>query len=124
MDTSKRLWIAIVAVLALGLGACDQKPSPERSADPAVRQLEGGKERKSGQVGKAIDDAAVTTKVKSVLITAPGLKSADIDVETDNGVVTLQGTTDTAEHRQKAAQLASNVDGVRAVKNQIVVKGT
>ena len=138
MDTRKgvtrALQIAAVGMFALGLGACDQKPTTERagkkadrSMDQAARQLEeGGKtaERKLGEAGKAIDDAALTTKVKSALITAPGLKSGDIDVETTNGVVTLQGETDTAEQRQKAAQLASNVDGVRAVKNQIIVKGT
>jgi osmotically-inducible protein OsmY len=66
----------------------------------------------------------VTTKVKSALVTEPDLKAGDINVETTNGVVTLQGTADSAENRQKAAQVASNVEGVKAVKNQIVVKGT
>lgn len=138
MDSRKvmsgALQVTAVALLALGLGACDQKPSAERagknvdrSVGDAGRQLqEAGKatERKLGEAGKAIDDASVTTKVKSALITAPDLKAGDIDVETTNGVVTLQGTAETAENRQKAAQVASNVEGVKAVKNQIVVKGT
>lgn len=128
------LQIAAVAVLALGLGACDQRPSTERagknvdrSVGEAGRQLQdAGKatERKLSEAGKAIDDATVTTKVKSALITAPDLKAGDIDVETTNGVVTLEGIADSAESRQKAAQVASNIEGVKAVKNQIVVRGS
>jgi hypothetical protein len=131
---SGALQIAAVAVLALGLGACDQRPSTERagknvdrSVADAGRQLQdAGKtaEGKLSEAGKAIDDASVTTKVKSALVTEPDLKAGDINVETTNGVVTLQGTADSAENRQKAAQVASNVEGVKAVKNQIVVKGT
>ena len=138
MDSRKcmagTLQVAAATLLALGLGACDQKPSAERagknvdrSVAEAGRQLqEAGKatEGKIREAGKVIDDATLTTKVKSALVTEPGLKSGDIDVDTTNGVVTLQGTADTAENRQKAAQVASNVEGVKAVKNQIVVRGT
>jgi osmotically-inducible protein OsmY len=125
---------AAAGLIALGLGACDQTPSAERisktidrSVDQASRQFDdAGKvvERKLDQAGRAIDDMTLTTKVKSALITEPGLKSGDIKVEAANGVVVLQGTTDTAEHRQRAAQVASNVEGVRAVRNEIVVRGT
>lgn len=131
---SGALQIATATLLALGLGACDQRPAAERagknvdrSVGEAGRQLQdAGKavERKLSEAGKAIDDATVTTKVKSALITAPDLKAGDIDVETTNGVVTLQGTADSAENRQKAAQVASNIEGVKAVKNQIVVRGS
>lgn len=139
MDTSGKaiargLQIAAAGVLALTLGACDQKPSAEkfgknidRSVDQASRQIEqAGKatERKLDQAGKALDDATLATKVKSALITEPGLKSGDIKVEASGGIVTLQGTADTPESRQKAAQVASTVEGVRAVRNEIVVKGT
>jgi osmotically-inducible protein OsmY len=37
------------------------------------------------------------------------------------GVVTLKGTADSQENRQKAEQIASAVDGVRTVKNELVV---
>lgn len=139
MDTSgkgisRALQIAAAGVFALTLGACDQKPSAEklgksidRSVDQASRQIEKAgeaTERKIDQAGKAIDDATLTTKVKTALITESGLKSGDIKVETSNGIVTLQGTADSAENRQKAAQVASNVEGVKAVRNEIVVKGT
>ena len=137
MDARKAvgaLQIAAVAVLALGLGACDQRPSSERagknvdrSVADAGRQLQDAGKTAEGKLsgaGKAIDDASVTTKVKSALITAPDLKAGNIDVETTNGVVTLQGTADSAENRQKAAQVASNIEGVKAVKNQIVVRGS
>jgi hyperosmotically inducible protein len=131
---SGALQIAVATLLALGLGACDQRPSAERagrnvdrSVSDAGRQIQDADktaERKTGEAGKAIDDASVTAKVKSALITEPDLKARDIDVDTTDGVVTLQGTAETAESRQKAAQVASNIEGVKAVKNQIVVRGS
>ena len=131
--TGAALQVAAVTLLALVVGACDQKPSTERAgknvdrsvADAGRHLQEAGKatEGKIREAGKAIDDATLTTKVKSALVTEPGLKSGDIDVDTTNGVVTLQGTADTAENRQKAAQVAANVEGVKAVKNQIIVRG-
>ena len=138
MDSRKvmagALQVAAAALLAVGLGACDQRPSTERasknvdrSVGDAGRQVqEAGKatESRVGEAGKAIDDASVTTKVKSALVTEPDLKAGDIDVETTNGVVTLQGMAESAENRQKAAQVASSVEGVKAVKNQIVVRGS
>ena len=133
-EITRALHVAAAGVLALGLVACDSKPSAEqigknidRSVDQASRQIDAaGKavERKLEQAGQTIDDAALTGKVKSALVAEPGLKSGEINVTTQNGIVVLQGVADTIENRQKAAQVASNVEGVRAVRNEIVVKGT
>ena len=37
------------------------------------------------------------------------------------GVVTLKGTANSQESRQKAEQVASSIEGVRTVKNELVV---
>ena len=133
-QTTRVLCLASAGILAVGLTACDQKPSAEqvgknidRSVDQASRQIDAAGaaiERKLEQAGQVVDDAALTGKVKSALVAEPGLKSGSINVTTQNGIVILQGATDTIEGRQKAAQVASNVEGVRAVRNEIVVKGT
>jgi hyperosmotically inducible protein len=129
---------AVTSALALGLAACGEKPA----GDQFGKNLERGKERmdqaadsaerkldqagnaireKAAEAGKAVDDASLTAKVKSALIAEPNLKSMTINVDSMAGVVTLKGTTDSQENRQKAAQIASTVEGVRDVKNELVV---
>jgi hyperosmotically inducible protein len=119
---------AVASALALGLAACGDKPAGDQQFG---KNLERGKERmdqagsaireKAAEAGKAVDDASLTAKVKSALIAEPNLKSMTINVDSMAGVVTLKGTTDSQENRQKAAQIASTVEGVRDVKNELVV---
>jgi osmotically-inducible protein OsmY len=46
----------------------------------------------------------------------------NIDVDSDNGVVTLKGKVDTAEAKKKAEEIARKVDGVKSVKNELTVE--
>jgi hyperosmotically inducible periplasmic protein len=66
-------------------------------------------------VAVVVDDAAITGKVKTALMAEPGIRSLKIDVDTKNGVVTLNGTVDTAEQKDRALQVAQNVNGVKSV---------
>jgi hyperosmotically inducible periplasmic protein len=137
-ETNRALLAAVASALALGLAACGERPDN----DKVGQNLEPGKERvnqpagnveqrldragsdirdKATEAGKAIDDATLTAKVKSALVSEPNLRAATINVDIMAGVVTLKGTTDTQESRQKAAQVASTVDGVRDVRNELVV---
>ena len=53
------------------------------------------------------------------------IQAAAIDVTAADGKVTLWGTAATAAERKRAESVASKVDGVRSVDNQIkVVKGS
>lgn len=70
----------------------------------------------------ALDDAGITTKVKSKFLgdtNVPGLK---IDVDTKDGVVTLTGTVATAAEKQRAVELAKTTDGVKSVVDRITVE--
>ena len=60
-------------------------------------------------------DAWITTKVKSELATAKGIKSIDISVSTMDGVVALTGTASSAAEKTKAEQIAKKVKGVKSV---------
>lgn len=72
--------------------------------------------------GQYIDDSAITAKVKAAIFAEESLKTLQITVETFKGTVQLSGFVDTPEHAVKAGQVARNVEGVRAIRNNLLVK--
>lgn len=81
----------------------------------------GGTSRQAS-TGAVIDDAVITTKVKSSFVADQKVSASNISVSTDKGVVTLTGTAKDRQEARKAAELAQQVAGVRAVENRIVVQ--
>lgn len=72
--------------------------------------------------GEAIDDGVVTAKVKAALIEDPLTKVHQINVETFQGTVQLSGFVEDDEARNRALQLARDVDGVKRVKDAMEVR--
>jgi osmotically-inducible protein OsmY len=72
--------------------------------------------------GQFIDDAAMTAKVKAKLFDDPVVRGTAISVETFKGTVQLSGFANSKEEANKAESLAKSVEGVRAVRNSIVLK--
>lgn len=72
--------------------------------------------------GEYIDDAVITTKVKSAIFQEPNLKSTEINVETYKGVVQLSGFVSSAMASSRATELARGVKGVKSVKNDLRLK--
>jgi len=70
----------------------------------------------------AIDDASITAKVKTALVENPATKARQIDVDTKNGVVQLNGFVDTAEAKSEAESAARNINGVKSVDNNLQVR--
>jgi hyperosmotically inducible periplasmic protein len=91
--------VALALMIALGLTAC----SSTRTA------------------GTQVDDAAITSAVKAKLAADGDINPFNIDVDTNEGVVTLQGRVEKEEARSKAEQLARGTDGVSRVVNLIKV---
>lgn len=73
-------------------------------------------------VGTTVDDAVITTKVKSSLIADTTTKAHEINVETRNGVVQLSGFVDNQAAKDRAAQIARETSGVSQVRNDLQVK--
>jgi len=73
-------------------------------------------------VGNTVDDAIITTKVKSALLADPNIKSFDIAVVTRKGEAQLSGFVDNQTQIDHATELARAVDGVRSVANEMSVK--
>lgn len=91
--------VALTVLALLTLGACS-------STQPA---------------GQQVDDAGLTAKVKAKLAADPEINPFNIDVDTDDAVVTLRGRVDDRETKTEAGKLARQTTGVRSVRNLIEV---
>ena len=75
------------------------------------------------KVATTASNATLTGKVKSALAKDEGIKTmGKIDVDSDNGVVTLKGKVDSAEAKKKAGEIAKKVEGVKSVKNELRIE--
>lgn len=72
--------------------------------------------------GTYIDDRMVSSKVKGALDNSTVYKYPNVDVSTFNGVVQLNGFVQTQGQKNQAAQLASQVEGVKQLVNNITVQ--
>ena len=72
-------------------------------------------------VGETIDDATITTRVKTALLNDPDVAGLRIDVDTFKGVVTLSGGVKTAAERDKAVSIARKTPGVVDVKSTLQI---
>ncbi len=77
---------------------------------------------RSETTGQALDDTTITAKVKTDLLKAKGVHSADIHVDTFRGTVLLSGFVPSAEDKRRATEIASSVNGVQHVDDKLVVK--
>jgi osmotically-inducible protein OsmY len=73
-------------------------------------------------VGETIDDATITTRVKTSLLNDPDVGGMRIDVDTFKGVVTLSGRVKSKEEEQKAIGLARKIGGVHDVKSSLQIQ--
>lgn len=87
------------------------------SSDPAVTTTAA-----SQTTGQYIDDTTLTTKVKAALLADKAVSGLSIQVTTTQGVVVLTGDVASDTERMRAAELASAVQGVKAVKNELKIK--
>jgi hyperosmotically inducible periplasmic protein len=100
MKTNRSGFVALLAIVLLApllLGACGKT------------------------VGETIDDATITTRVKTSFINDPMVGGLRIDVDTFRGVVTLSGRVKNKEEEQRAIELARQIRGVTEVKSTLQI---
>ena len=66
-------------------------------------------------------DKSITTNIQAKLFSDPVLKTRDIRVDSQNGIVTLTGSVNTDLERAAVERIASQEDGVRKVVNILSV---
>ena len=72
--------------------------------------------------GAYIDDATLTTRIKTRFVENKEVDAASIKVETLNGTVMLSGFAKSSVERSTAENIARGVNGVKSVKNEIAVR--
>jgi len=78
--------------------------------------------QKNETTGQYVDDSVITTKVKAAIFKESSLKTLQINVKTNKGIVQLSGFVDSAQSVTKAGEVAGSVDTVVSVKNDLTVK--
>ncbi len=114
-----------VAALAGVLAGCDQRHPAETAGqklDRATQEISASTKEAAAKTAAALDDGAITAKVKAAIFAEPGLKSLQIEVDTKDAVVTLSGSVDTPDLRDRAVKIAGSLNGVRQIVDKLVVK--
>ena len=73
------------------------------------------------KTGEVVTDGFITTELHAKFVDEKTLKGSAIDVDTDNHVVTLNGTVTSEAGKARAAQIARTTKGVNRVINNLVV---
>lgn len=141
ITTSRAPLIGALA-LAAALAACskqdDQRTAGQKLDGAIAEAKQAGAEAKqdtrealdkaetklkdaTATASDAATDATIVTKINAALMADDRLKATKIDVRAEDGRVTLTGTAPDAGSQARATTLASAVEGVRTVDNQLVV---
>lgn len=102
--------LAAAALATLALSGCGMFQDSRASDQP----------KRTATV--AAGDAAITAKVKTAFAADDVVKARNINVDTMQGVVTLNGVVTSAAEKQRAMDIARRVDGVSSVRDNLAVR--
>jgi osmotically-inducible protein OsmY len=106
---------AVVLAGALLTGAC------ERETATPVDTEHGALNPDATADTSQTPDGLITTTIQGKYAASDEVKGYRINVDTNNGVVTLNGSVDSADHRAEAVRLARETQGVRDVRDMLTV---
>ncbi len=105
--------------------AIDKTGSAARSAGDKIEQKSEPATDKAKSLGREakseVSDSWLTAKTKIALFADERVKGRQVKVVTDKATVTLRGKVDSDEAKAAAESIASGIDGVKSVKNELQV---
>jgi hyperosmotically inducible protein len=107
--------------LPMMLAATVSFASAQEGAKAEAREAKQDTKNAAAKTGTAIKDSWITLKVHSQFVPEDALKDSDIDVDTNNGVVMLNGTVASEAGRAKAIAIAKATEGVKNVMDHLRV---
>ena len=87
-----------------------------------VRKVTNNLQIGSTSFGQVIDDKVIGSKIKGKLIKEPGIRSLNVDVDVNRGVVSLTGVVDTARNKNRIIEIARTTSGTVKVIDNLKVK--
>ncbi len=96
----------------------DAREAAEKAKELGREAQATGRET-ANRTGEALTDAAVTAAVKTMFLADTAVSGLKIDVDTNAGIVTLNGTVATKAEADRAASLARGTNGVKGVVNNL-----
>jgi hyperosmotically inducible protein len=120
MNTLLTKTLIASSIAFAAMGAAQAADNMNNNA-PATQAPAAQHDQKS-TMGRYVDDATITTKIKAKQAEDKVVSAMGIDVETKQGVVILSGKASSDLEKVRAEKLAKMVDGVKAVENDIVVQ--
>lgn len=78
--------------------------------------------RNQETVGSYVDDTTITAEIKARMASDKDVAATSIGVETMSGVTQLSGFAKSQAEKERASEIARQVKGVRAVRNDIIVR--
>jgi osmotically-inducible protein OsmY len=101
---SRRSWLSASALVSVSLlAACAGTPRTEST-------------------GEYVEDSVITARVKAAVLAEPGLRSAEINVETFKGRVQLSGFVGSQADMDRVTAMVREMSGVQSVKNDMRLK--
>ena len=73
-------------------------------------------------MGTTVDDAVITSSVKSSLIADDLVDAFEIEVDTYRNTVMLSGFVETQNQIERAVEIAKKTEGVEKVVNKLAIK--
>jgi osmotically-inducible protein OsmY len=119
MKQTKYISAISIAVMFTAMLGCASTSSKEPTAATDKANTAASSKESAGEY---LDDSVITTRVKTAVFNEPTLKSSEINVETYKGVVQLSGFVNSQADINKAAEEVRNVEGVKAVQNDMQLK--
>jgi BON domain len=98
--------------------------SPPPKPPPTGDDLKDRAARAALRVDETLAEAALTGKIKAKIALDDTVKSADVHVHSQHGIVTLSGTVNAASQRDRILQLTHETAGVTSVVNEITLAGS
>ena len=108
--------------LAVAKQKLEQAGEKTREAVNDVAKPNGSGADTGQQTREALSDTAITASIKADFLKDPDLSVLKIEVDTKDGVVTLNGLAGNDAARTRAGHIAEGVKGVREVRNFLVTK--
>jgi len=118
--TKTLMAVMVGSALLSGSALADKSVSQktQNTADSAESKIDSSMKKVDG----FMDDSGITAKAKAALVDDETIKSTDISVETEKGVVTLSGFVASQDQAEKAVALVKKVEGVKSVNDKLHVK--